>query len=108
MTDKHCLGKKTLDTKAVGLRTECISLLYFFAENDLTKVRDEIVYEGVKYNCDEFINVNTGPGVFCNCPFLACSGSQECNGNSLNCYIVNKNYDYTDMKDEDCDCKSDH
>ncbi|KAL9958173.1 hypothetical protein ACROYT_G035149 [Oculina patagonica] len=74
-------------------------------ENDFPKVHDRIVYKGRTYECADLVNVDTGPGVFCGCPFLACSGGQDCYGNSLKCYIVNKDYDYTDMKDEDCDCK---
>lgn len=79
-------------------------VVFLFTEHDFPKVRDKVVWKDREYDCGPIVDTDTSTGIFCGCPFLACSGGQDCTGNSLHCYIVNKDYNYLDMKDEDCDC----
>lgn len=79
-----------------------LSLFIFISDEVLRKVHDTIKFKGNNYNCDHFHTTNSF-GTWCGCPFLACTGGQDCYG-TYHCFIKNKNYDFRDMKDEDCDC----
>ena len=79
-----------------------LSLFIFISDEVLPKVHDNIKFMGNNYNCDDFHTTNSF-GTWCGCPFLACTGGQDCYG-TYHCFIKNKNYDFRDMKDEDCDC----
>ena len=68
-------------------------------------MHEEINYEGTKLKCDIY-HTTDNSGTWCNCPFLFCTGSQDCsNLGGLMCGIKNKNYDYMNIKDGDCKCK---
>ena len=68
-------------------------------------MHEEINYEGTKLKCDIY-HTTDDSGRWCNCPFLFCTGSQDCsNLGGLMCGIKNKNYDYMNIKDGDCKCK---
>ena len=82
----------------------CFFRLLLISDEVLTKIHDTIQIDGNVYECQYFHTKNSH-GTWCNCPFLACTGSQDCTG-TFHCAITNKNYDYTNMKDEDCDCRS--
>ena len=82
-----------------------ISLLFMFiSDNVLPKAHDAIQFDGMMFDCNDFHTTDRS-GTWCNCPFLACTGGQDCFG-TIQCSITNKNYDYTNMKDEDCDCRA--
>lgn len=77
-------------------------LFIFILDEVLLKVYDNIKFKGRDYNCDYFYIINNF-GIWCGCFFLVCIGGQDCYG-IYYCFIKNKNYDFCDMKDEDCDC----
>lgn len=68
-------------------------------------MHEEINYMGQILDCDD-CHTTDSSGTWCNCPFLFCTGSQDCsNMGGLMCGVVNNDYDYMNIQDEDCDCQ---
>ncbi|KAJ7388703.1 hypothetical protein OS493_036142 [Desmophyllum pertusum] len=70
-----------------------------------TKRYDRVKYRGDWKDCDDHIRID-GSGNGCNCPFVACTGSQECTApDGFFCRFLHDNVDVNDMSREDCACK---
>ncbi|PFX24092.1 hypothetical protein AWC38_SpisGene11307 [Stylophora pistillata] len=66
------------------------------------KIHNWIRFDGEWYNCDLERNIDSH-GVFCSCPFLACTGHPLCTG-LMQCEI-SKSYYYLDIERKDCKCR---
>ena len=70
---------------------------------------EHITYLGDKKDCDDHVR-KTDRGQWCTCPFVLCTGAQECTqdflGDSAFCRLMHGNIDYTkDLTRNDCACK---
>ncbi|CAH3159659.1 uncharacterized protein LOC113686968 [Pocillopora damicornis] len=61
-----------------------------------------IRFDGDWYNCHLERSIDSH-GVFCSCPFLACTGYPHCFG--LKHCKISKRYDYLNIKKEECKCR---
>ncbi|XP_078344743.1 uncharacterized protein LOC144630285 [Oculina patagonica] len=70
-----------------------------------TKRYDRVKYRGEWKDCDNHITID-GSGNGCSCPFVACTGSQECTApDGFFCRFMHDNVDVNDMSRDDCACK---
>ncbi|XP_078344742.1 uncharacterized protein LOC144630284 [Oculina patagonica] len=70
-----------------------------------TKRYDRVKYRGDWKDCDNHIHIDSS-GNGCSCPFVACTGSQECVApDGFFCRFLHSNVDVNDMSREDCACK---
>ena len=71
----------------------------------LPKRYDRVKYRGEWKNCDNF-HTKDDFGNWCNCPFVACMGSEECTPVSgFFCRFLLTNVNVEDMDRSDCACK---
>ena len=86
-------------------------VMIFFSEEILSKAHDHVIWKGNTFNCDGFRTVDNFGGQYCGCVFLACTGRQYCwedVADMAHCVIMNNDYNYLDMKSEDCGCHYHH
>lgn len=76
-----------------------------FLDQVFTKRYDRVKYKGEWKDCDNFHTLDDS-GNGCNCPFVACTGSQPCSDLSgFFCRFLHSNVDVNDVTREDCACK---
>ena len=64
-----------------------------------------VKYRGDWKDCNNFHTVN-GHGTYCNCPFVACTGTQSCvTTDGFFCRFLHDNVNVEDMDRSDCACK---
>jgi len=80
-------------------------MISFVLDQVFTTYYERVKYRGEWKDCDVFDTIDSS-GNGCNCPFVACTGSQQCTGPlGFNCKFLHDNVDVNDMTREDCACE---